>query len=92
MKTIGVKIYFWTNDLPERVGVKKEEIPFWEGGQVYLEANADKGIESQNIIFNSMEELPSKIKILLAKAKLVGVRNFGDEIRASKRNAKKQLQ
>ena len=90
-KTIGLKIYFWTNNLPKRVGDKDSVIPFWEGGQIALEANKEKGIKAQTLIFNSLEELPMKIKEILAKGNFAGVRHFGSELRAQKRNVRKNF-
>lgn len=87
-KTIGITIRFFTNDLPGRVGSKKDQIPFWTCGNVHLEANKMKGIKPQDEMFNYFEDIPRAIKIVLSKSKLVAVEDVAYSMRAEKRKKK----
>jgi len=87
-KTIGITIRFFTNDLPGRVGPKKDQIPFWSCGNVHLEANKTKGIKPQNEIFNYFDDIPRAIRSALAKSKLVAVDDISRSIKARKRAIK----
>lgn len=88
-KTIGVTIRFFTNDLPDKVGGKMEQIPFWTCGNVHLEANKTKGIGTQDEMFNYFDDIPRAIKEVFKRAKLVGVTDIGYQERAIKRQGKK---
>ncbi len=87
-KTIGITVRFFTNDLPGRVGTKKDQIPFWTCGNVYLEANNTKGIRPQDEVFNYFEDIPRAIKVVLSKSKLVAVEDVAYNMRAEKRGNK----
>lgn len=67
-KTISLTVYFFTNDLPRRVG---DKTPFWPNGSIHLKANKTKGLKSQEAIFNSIENIPEVIKSVLSKGNLV---------------------
>ncbi len=84
-KTIGITIRFFTNDLPDRVGAKKDQIPFWTCGNVHLEANKAKGIKNQDEMFNYFEDIPRAIKTVLRRGKLVAVEDVAYRMRAEKR-------
>lgn len=88
-KTIGITIRFFTNDLPCRVGTKKDQIPFWTCGNVHLEANKTKGIKPRDEMFNYFEDIPRAIKVVLSKSKLVAVEDVAYSMRAEKRRSKK---
>jgi len=84
-KTIGITIRFFTNDLPDRVGTKRDQIPFWTCGNVHLEANKTKGIKTQDEMFNYFNDIPRAIKVVLSKSKLVAVEDVAYSMRAEKR-------
>jgi len=88
-KTIGITIRFFTNDLPGRVGSKKEQIPFWTCGNVHLEANKAKGVKAQDEIFNYFEDISRSIKVVLSRSKLVAVEDVAYSMRAEKRRNRK---
>lgn len=88
-KTIGITIRFFTNDLPSRVGTKKDRVPFWTCGNVHLEANKTKGIKTQDEMFNYFDDIPRAIKVVLSKSKLVAVEDVAYSMRAEKRRNKK---
>ena len=87
-KTIGVTVRFFANDLPDTVGGKNDQIPFWTKGNVHLESNPKKGIKSQNAIFNSLDDIPRAIKVVLSRSKLVAVEDVAYSMRAEKRRKK----
>lgn len=87
-KTIGITIRFFTNDLPSRIGTKKEQIPFWSSGNVHLEANKTKGIKPRDEMFNYFDDIPRAIKVVLSKSKLVAVEDVAYSMRAEKRRKK----
>ena len=87
-KTIGITIRFFTNNLPGRVGVKMDSVPFWTCGNVHLEANKTKGIKPQDEMFNYFEDIPRAIKVVLSKGKLVAVEDVAYSMRAEKRRKK----
>lgn len=87
-KTIGITIRFFANDLPSKVGKKKNQIPFWIRGNVHLEANQTKGVKSQNEMFNYFEDIPRAIKVVLSRSKLVAVEDVAYSMRAEKRRKK----
>ncbi|MBP6859076.1 MAG: hypothetical protein KBC69_00420 [Candidatus Magasanikbacteria bacterium] len=87
-KTIGVTIRFFTNDLPDKVGKKKDATPFWTCGNVHLEANATKGIGTQKEMFHYFEDIPRAIKAVLSRAKLAAVEDIAYSVRAQKRHSK----
>lgn len=88
-KTIGITIRFFTNDLPEKVGSKKDQIPFWTCGNVHLEANQTKGIKTQDEMFNYFEDIPRAVKVVLSRSKLVAVEDVAYSMRAEKRRNKR---
>ncbi len=88
-KTIGVTIRFFTNDLPDKVGGKQNQVPFWTCGNVHLEANPTKGIGTQDEMFNYFDDIPRAIKIVLSRAKLVAVEDVAYGMRALHRRSKK---
>ena len=85
-KTIGITIRFFTNDLPGRVGTKKDQIPFWTCGNVHLEANRTKGVKTQDEMFNYFEDIPRAIKVVLSRSKLVAVEDVAYSMRAERRH------
>ncbi|MBU1180316.1 hypothetical protein KJ885_05210 [Patescibacteria group bacterium] len=85
LKTISVKIRWWTNGLPEKVGAKKESIPCWNSGVVIIEANKAKGIKSDSEVFHYYEDIPRAITALLGRAKIAMMSDISYEIRAKKR-------
>ena len=87
-KTIGIIIRFFANDLPDCVGKKKDQIPFWTCGNVHLEANKTKGIKPQDEMFNYFDDISHAIKTVLSKSKLVAVENVAYSMRAEKRRKK----
>ena len=88
-KTIGITIRFWTNDLPDKVGNKKDQTPFWTAGNVHLQVNRTKKIKAQDELFHYLDDIPRAIKEVLKKSKLVAVENIGYSMRAEKRKSKK---
>ena len=84
-KTIGIIIRFFANDLPDCVGKKKDQIPFWTCGNVHLEANKTKGIKPQDEMFNYFDDIPRAIKVVLSKSKLVAVEDVAYSMRAERR-------
>ena len=64
-KTIGVSLYFFTNDLPKDVG----EPACWSKGNLQVRHNASKKIKntSKSMMFNSVEEIPQVLKKALRK-------------------------
>ena len=84
-KTIGITIRFFTNDLPERVGSKKDQIPFWTCGNVHLEANQTKGVKPRDEMFNYFGDILRAVKVVLSKSKLVAVEDVAYSMRAEKR-------
>lgn len=87
-KTIGITIRFFTNDLPDHIGGKNNQTPFWTCGNVHLEANGTKGISNQNEMFNYFDDIPRAIKVVLSKSKLVAVKDVAYSMRAKNRNLK----
>ena len=87
-KTIGVTIRFFTNDLPDYVGTKRDHIPFWTCGNVHLEANKTKGIKTRDEMFNYFDDIPRAIKVVLSKSKLVAVEDVAYSMRAERRRKK----
>lgn len=87
-KTIGITVRFFTNDLPDKVGTKNNQIPFWTCGNVHIEANKTKGIKPCDEMFNYFEDIPRAIKVVLSKSKLVAVEDVAYSMRAEKRRAK----
>ena len=87
-KTIGITIRFFTNNLPEKVGGKMDQIPFWTCGNVHLHANKTKGIKPQDEMFNYFEDIPRAIKTVLSKSKMVAVEDVAYSMRAEKRHKK----
>ncbi len=67
-KTIGLKIYFFTNDLPAKIGKNGKFTPCWEKGMVYLENSGLKGI-----MFNSQSEIQWAVGEMLSKAKILPI-------------------
>lgn len=88
-KTIGITIRFFTNDLPDKVGCKRDQTPFWTCGNVHLHANKTRGIKTQDEIFNYFDDVPRAIKVVLSKSKLVAVEDVAYSMRAEKRRHKK---
>lgn len=88
-KTIGITIRFFANDLPDYVGSKKDQVPFWTCGNVHLEANKTKGIKTQDEIFNYFEDIPRAIKVVLSRSKLVAVEDVAYSMRAERRRGRK---
>ncbi len=87
-KTIGITIRFFTNDLPDYIGKKSDQIPFWTCGNVHLEANNTKGIKSRDEMFNYFDDIPRAIKVVLSKAKLAAVEDIAYRMRAEQRKKK----
>jgi len=81
-KTIGITIRFFTNDLPNYVGSRKDQIPFWTCGNVHLEANKTKSVKPKDEIFNCFDDIPRAIKKVLSKGKLVAVEDAYSMMRA----------
>ena len=70
-KTIGITVYFFANDLPEKIG---DKTPFRTQGSVCLKVNKTKDIKKQEeAIFKSFEGILPAIKLVLAKGNLVAV-------------------
>ncbi|MDO8499637.1 MAG: hypothetical protein Q7S66_03180 [bacterium] len=88
-KTLGVKLRFWTNDLPGRVGKDNRQIPCWSCGVVLMEANKTKGISSASEIFNYIDDIPRAIKEVMRKSKIAIVESVGYSERAKKRKNNK---
>jgi len=84
-KTIAITIRFWANDLPDKVGKKKNQIPFWSAGNVHLCENKAKGIKSQNELFYFLDDISRAIKEVMKKSKMVSVTDIGYSARAEKR-------
>ncbi len=89
-KTIGITIRFFTNDLPGRIGPKKDLIPFWTCGNVHLEANKTKGIKPRDEMFNYFDDIPRAIKVVLSKSKLVAVEDVAYSMRTERRRNRKK--
>jgi len=88
-KTIAITIRFWTNDLPDKVGTRKDQTPFWTGGNVHLHANRTKKIRGQDKLFHYLDDIPRVIKEVMKKGKLVAVTDIAYTLRAEKRKGKK---
>jgi hypothetical protein len=66
-KTIGVTVYFFTDDNPGDPGQTSREA--WAQGQVAVQANGRHGIKSgSEVMFNRMADLPGAIEDALAGA------------------------
>jgi len=91
-KTVGIMVRFFTNGLPDRVGDKKEHVPFWTSGNVHLEANKTKGVKPQNEIFHYIDDIPRAIKEVMRRANLAAVSDVGYSLRAEKRNKKRSTE
>lgn len=87
-KTIGVKVYFFTNGLPEKVGSENDKTPFWTRGAVYLEVNKTKGTKTQQVMFNHFDDIPNAIRTVLRKGKLVAVEHISSDTTKNKRRKK----
>ncbi|MCK4540029.1 hypothetical protein KAU09_02665 [Candidatus Parcubacteria bacterium] len=85
-KTIAIKIRFWTNDLPEKIGRKNGQIPCWTSGNVSIEANRTKGIKAQNVIFHYLDDIPRAVREIMKKSKLTVVEDVAYRLRAEERN------
>jgi hypothetical protein len=85
-KTVGVVIRFFTNNLPEGVGANMDQTPCWSCGNVRLEANGIKGIRSNNVMFNYMDDLPRAIRAVLGKGKISVIEDVAYAERAKRRN------
>jgi len=85
-KTIAITIRFWANDLPDKVGKKKNQIPFWSAGNVHLHENKTKSVKSQNELFYFFDDIPRAIKEVMKKSKMVSVTDIGYSVKAEKRN------
>jgi len=75
-KTVGITIRFFTNDLPDHIGTRGNQIPFWTCGKVHLEANSIKGIKSRDEIFYYFDDIPRIIKRVMSKSGLVAVEDL----------------
>ena len=84
-ETIGITIRFWTNDLPDKVGGRKDQTPFWTGGNVHLHANRTKKIRGRDELFHYLDDIPRAIKEVMKKSKLVAVTDIAYTLRAEKR-------
>jgi len=90
-KTIGVTIRFFANALPDHVGGKNNQIPFWTCGNVHLEANKTKGVKPSDEMFNYFDDIPRAIKTVLSRSKLVAVEDVAYSMRAEKRHFNNKL-
>jgi hypothetical protein len=70
-KTITLRITFFTNDLPIRIGVGGGKIPIWNCGQVAIDANKEKGIKSGGTMFNGLDDIERAIRLVMKKHKIV---------------------
>ena len=87
-KTVGITIRFFTNDLPDKVGGKNNQTPFWSIGNVHLEVNNTKGIKPQDELFHYIDDIPRAIREVMKKSKLVVVEDVAYTSRAVKRSKK----
>lgn len=90
-KTIGIIVRFFTNDLPQKIGGKNNQIPFWTSGNVHLEANKEKGITSQDEIFHYIDDVPRAIREVMSRSKLVAVEDVAYSLRAHKRHNRVEI-
>lgn len=65
-KSISLKLYFFTTDLPDK------PLLCWSNGKVMVETNEAKGIHktSSSVMFNSLEDIPKAVKKALSKEKI----------------------
>lgn len=89
-KTIGITIRFWTDNLPDKVGKKKDQTPFWTGGNVHLHANQTKKIKGRDELFYYLDDIPRAIKEVMKKSKMVAVTDISYTLRAEKREKNKK--
>ncbi|MFA7314375.1 MAG: hypothetical protein WC025_00385 [Candidatus Magasanikbacteria bacterium] len=87
-KTIGIRIRFWTNDLPGKVGKDHKQTPCWSCGVVIIEANRTKGISSDSEVFHYVDDIPRAVKEVMKRAKIAVVENVASTDRAKKRIGK----
>jgi hypothetical protein len=87
-KTLAIKLRFWTNDLPGRVGRDHKQIPCWTCGVAIIEANKTKGIHSDAEVFNSIGDIPGTISELMRRAKIALVEDVSRAERSKTRNKK----
>lgn len=88
-KTIGIRLRFWTNDLPEKVGKNNKQIPCWNSGVVIIEANKTKGVASDSEVFHYIDDVPRAVKEIMKRSKIALVEDVAYTERAKKRNNKK---
>jgi len=88
-KTLAIKLRFWTNELPGRVGTDHKQIPCWSCGVAIIEANRTKGISSDAEVFNYMDDIPRAVKQLMVRAKIALVEDVSRTERAKTRNKKR---
>ncbi|MFW0862062.1 MAG: hypothetical protein ACKKL6_00540 [Candidatus Komeilibacteria bacterium] len=88
-KTLAIKLRFWTNELPGRVGKDHKQTPCWSSGVAIIEANKTKKISSDSEVFNYMDDIPRAIKELMKRAKIALVEDINHTERAKKRQGKK---
>ena len=67
-KTVGIRVKFFTNGLPELVDGR---IPAFPKGCIGIEPNDVKGVKPVKFMFNSLEEIPGVIRKTLKKAGVV---------------------
>ena len=69
-KTISVKLYFFTNKLPEKIDGR---VACWAIGNLQVEANSSKGIKNtqKSLMFHSVEEIPQLLKKAFKKEKII---------------------
>ncbi|NQU77456.1 hypothetical protein HQ544_02045 [Candidatus Falkowbacteria bacterium] len=87
-KTIGITVRFFTNGLPDKIGKRNMQTPFWSNGNVHLEANISKNIRAQNELFHYIDDIPRAIREVMCKAKLAAVEDVAYTSRAVKRGKK----
>lgn len=88
-KTLAIKLRFWTNDLPGRVGRDHKQIPCWSSGVAIIEANKTKGVSSDAEVFNYIDDIPRAICELMKRAQIALVEDVAHTDRAKTRNKKK---
>ena len=84
-KTLAIKLRFWTNDLPGRVGTDHKKIPCWSNGVAIIEANKTKGIFADAEVFHYIDDIPRAMKELMKRAKIVLVQDVAYTDSAKKR-------
>jgi len=69
-KMIKISIQFFTNEIPENLGLKTA----WAKGAIHMVANKQRGLEHNHVFFYNAEEIPKKIQVLLDKNDVTLVR------------------